>query len=119
MLRRFRPALAVLTVLATLALAAPAVVQAQALGKPDRADAEQALETVEQLTDGRAHGDKRELTPALAQLVPRRPGLAPADRRHANRILARPPDGGTQIGKWSAPAGDQRSFCSAHFCVRW
>src|SRR5215217_2988146 len=98
-----------------LLTAAPA--QAQSDDRTDRASAEKALAKVERLIDGRGH-EKRGLTTALADLARSKAELGTADRRRANRILARPDDG-TGIGAWTAPAADERSMCTAHFCVHW
>src|SRR4051812_22274429 len=87
-----------LVVLLALALAAPAAAAGRDSKTPalahDRAAASSALEHARDLRAGRGVVSGYELTPALAELSARYAALDPRDRREADRILARPTDGG-------------------------
>ncbi len=106
-----------LVVLFLLLVAAPA--EAQSVDRSDRESAVDALERVDAVIDDRGAGDQRALTPALAELARRKDDLGAADRRRARALLARPADGGTGVGRWTAPAGSQVSDCTTHFCFHW
>ena len=107
-----------LTVLASLALAAPVAAQTTS---ERREAAEDALARAEQLTDGRGVRTGRELTTALAELATQRSALRSSDRDDADELLARPPDTGQtgQPGGPYNPDATMKRNCSAHFCVHW
>src|SRR4051794_18962700 len=77
-----------------LATAAPASASDLRALSHDRSAAHAALERARDVRAGRGVRTGRELTPALAQLSAGSAALSPADRREADRLLARPSDGG-------------------------
>ena len=109
-----------LTLLIFLLAAAPA--QAQDLDRDDRASATEALQTAQQLAQGRGVRSGRELSPALQQLAAQRSDLSAAQRAQADQLLARPtdPDDVAQPGGPYATGAPVKNDCSdAHFCVHW
>jgi hypothetical protein len=119
LLRRSRSAPAVLTLLATLLIAAP--VAAQSGPSAEREAAEDALADAQRLADGRGLRTGRELTIALLEVARRRDALARSDRDEADALLARPTDyddTGQTAGPYDESARVLRT-CSTHFCVHW
>src|SRR3954471_15164285 len=66
-------------------------------------------------------GLKRDLTPLLRRLAIALPGLHGAERRRAERLLARPTQRGAdpEGGGWTAPEAANSPLCTAHYCVHW
>ena len=117
--------LGLLVLIAAVALPAPAGAQSQPGPKArslarDHAAAAGALERAQDLRAGRGVVNGRELTPALARLAARYDALTPAERREADRLLARPTDGAgdPQGDGWTVPE-HAPPFCSANFCIHW
>ncbi len=61
----------------------------------------------------------RELTPALAELSARYEALDPAERREADRLLARPTDGAGDPQGDGYTVPEHAPFCTANFCLHW
>jgi len=61
--------------------------------------------------------DPRGATGALLDLRRQMSALAPAERRQARILLARPTDG--HNGDWTAPNNARKHLCTANFCVHW
>jgi hypothetical protein len=121
-----------LSLLQPVASAAPRATTAGTT-TPERQAAANALDAVESAlahasqAPGHAQGPAqgkpgRDLTLLLTQLASHLDDLGPADRRTANRILARPTNGGDDLGDLvvrypnSAPV---RSNCSTDVCINW
>lgn len=100
-----------LTVLAVLLCAASAGAQT-----PAAQAADEALQEVQDLTNGEGVRTGRELTLALVELRARRSDLSSGERRQADRILARPTDPGDSDPYLDATP---RRDCTAHFCIHW
>src|SRR5215213_8064747 len=105
------PRSVVLSILA-LALCAPAALAASSPSPGEVLDRSHAAL--------RGAGDGHEVTPLLKDLAVALPKLDGADRKLAQRLLARPTRGE------AAPNEEQYSvaehnppLCSAHFCVHW
>src|SRR5690242_6439971 len=92
MLRRSRPAPVVVAVISAIAFAAPAAAQSPA--PTDRQAAEEALESAQQLADGRGIRTGREVTTALLNVARLRSALARSERAEADSLLGRPTDSG-------------------------
>src|SRR5690349_13593409 len=86
--------------------------KAHALAR-DRSAAQSALDRASDPPTG------RELTPALAQLSARYGALSAAGQRDADRLLARPADGGADPEQqgWTVP--EHAPYCTANFCLHW
>ncbi len=80
-----------------------------------------ALQRATALVAGQAPQGGRELTIALRDLAIAVPRLSGADKRRAKALLARPTDGlsDPQGDGYTASLADQRSVCSANFCVHY
>jgi hypothetical protein len=121
MARRLLPALiAVLAALAGPAGAGAAEIHAHSGGVPDPRTGKDALRMARQLQDGRGVATGRELSPVLRTLAEKLPELGGADRRRAERLLARPtnvqeanPSESTYAVPEAAP------WCGPHFCVHY
>src|SRR4051794_24048032 len=96
-----------LVLLLVLAVPAPAMGQ-KGLAR-DRAAAESALQRVRDLGRG------AERTSPLAQLAARYDALAPSDQREADRLLARPSDGGADPEQQGWTVAPHAAFCTANF----
>src|SRR6185436_19954050 len=107
-----------LAALAPAADAAPRDAKVRALER-SHAAAESALDRARALRAGRGVVNGRELTPALAELSARYEALDPAERREADRLLARPTDGaGDPLGDgYTVP--EHAPLCTASFCLHW
>ncbi len=107
-----------LAALVPAADAAPRDAKSRALER-SHAAAESALARARALRSGRGVVTGRELTPALAELSARYEALDPAERREADRLLARPTDGaGDPLGDgYTVP--EHAPFCTANFCLHW
>ena len=106
--------------LTLLLFAVPATAQAQAPTAAEQAT--EALETAQDLAEGRGVRNGRELTPALQQLVTLRSRLSADDREQADELLARPTDQddiGQPGGPYSLSATVEKDCSDAHFCVHW
>ena len=57
--------------------------------------------------------------PALAELSARYEALDPAERREADRLLARPTDGATDPQGDGYTVPEHAPFCTANFCLHW
>jgi hypothetical protein len=79
-------------VLLTLLLFAVPVTGAHAQAPTAPEQATEALETAQDLADGRGVRTGRELSPALQQLAMLRSKLSAAEREQADELLARPTD---------------------------
>jgi hypothetical protein len=115
--RRPRLAPAVLVLVATLLLAAPVGAQTDS---EQREAAEETLEQAQQLAEGHGVRTGRELSAALAELTARRSSLSRADRKEADRLLARPTDAaGDGVTAPYDPTARVWRNCSTHFCIHW
>ena len=103
---RSRPGRCAIGGILTLAVALLGAAPAGARDPSPAEAADEALERVEDLVEGKGVRTGRELTPAIAELVRLRRHLSRAEKAAAERLLARP----TGLGEVS---------CSAHFCVHW
>ncbi len=111
-----------LIALAVLLIAPPAASGApskRAGLEGSRPAAEKALERVERLSAGRGVRTGRELTSALRELAARLDALAPADRREAGRLLARPTDGPADPGGDGYAVPEATPYCTPNFCVHY
>jgi hypothetical protein len=121
MARRLLPALiTVLAALAGPAAAGAAELHAHSGGASDRLTGKQALRTARQLQDGYGVATGRELTPVLRTLAERLPDLGGADRRRAERLLARPTnvqESNPSESTYDVP--EAAPWCGAHFCVHY
>ena len=99
--------------------AEPSASPSKRAGLRSHAAAEAALDRAQALSDGRGVVTGRELTPALFALAARYPALDAAERREADRLLARPTDGvaDPQGDGYSVP--EQTPACSTNFCFHW
>ena len=107
-----------LAVLTALLLAAPVAAQTTS---NRRAAAEDALQRVQRLADGRGVRTGRELSAALAELAAQRSALSTDDRRQADALLGRPTDK-TDFTQPGGPYSNTAAIyktCSARFCVHW
>ena len=85
-----------------------------------RPAAQEALQQVERLVDGRGIRTGRELTPALLELRQRLSALDRADRKEARGLLARPTDTATDpkgTTKYTVP--EETPHCTTNFCIHW
>ena len=115
------PVLAAWVLLASLAAsadAAPRHAKARALER-SHAAAASALSRARALRAGHGVVTGRELTPALAELSARYEALDPAERRDADRLLARPTDGPGDPQAHGYAVPEHAPFCTANFCVHW
>ena len=101
---------------ACLALAAPAAASAGVRHQ----GAVAALRKAEAVRHGEGPYRGAELTPLLKELSIRLPDLRGAERRRAERLMARPA-GNPQPGEesYAVPEAPQSPYCSPHFCVHW
>jgi hypothetical protein len=104
--------------LAPSADAAPRHAKARALERSHVAAAS-ALARARALRAGHGVVTGRELTPALAELSARYEALDPAERREADRLLARPTDGAgdPEVHGYTVP--EHAPFCTANLCMHW
>jgi hypothetical protein len=123
MLRRLSP---LALVLACAALAAPGAASAAGtlhLNSPRSADptsAKDALRMARQTQDRRGARSEHDLTLVLHTLALKLPELKGADRRSAERLLARPTQGqatDNDTRAYSVP--EATPLCGAHFCVHY
>jgi hypothetical protein len=110
MARRLSSAL----ILACAALAVPSAAQA-ATPKTGK----QALVMAKQLRSGKGVETGRELTPVLKVLAEKLPQLKGAERRNAERMLARPTQGQGNPGEATYSVPEAPPVCSAHYCVHY
>ncbi|HEX8646877.1 MAG TPA: Ig-like domain-containing protein [Thermoleophilaceae bacterium] len=111
-----------LTVLALLAIAAPAAAHEplRAGDAGTREEASSTLDEAERLLDGRGVRTGKELTPVLMELARRMEALPSGERREARAILARPTNGEEQPGDEPYDVrAVEHSHCTEHFCVHW
>ena len=85
----------------------------------DRSAAVGALRQAQALRAGRGVVTGRELTPALAQLSAAYAALDPRDRRAADRLLARPSDGGGDPQGDGYTVPEHAPYCTVNFCIHW
>ena len=117
-------AVAVLLVPASAALARESTQPTLGAG-PDasisKRQATRALQRVTALAAGSSSTPSRELTIALRDLAIAVPSLKGSDRALAEALLARPTDGAgdPQGDGYTAPVADERSSCTANFCVHY
>ena len=104
--------------LAPSADAAPRHAKARALER-SHAAAASALARAQGPRPGHGVVTGRELTPALAELSARYEALDPAERREADRLLARPTDGAgdPEVHGYTVP--EHAPFCTANLCMHW
>jgi hypothetical protein len=105
------------------ALAAPAGaalpnVKSRALARSHGAAAS-ALAHARALRAGRGVVTGRELTPALAELSARYAALDAAERREADRLLARPTEGAGDPEAHGYTVPEHAPFCTTNFCMHW
>src|SRR4051794_4296789 len=120
MLRRLLPFLLLLAVLALPSGAGAATQHFRTPSSPDDAvTPKQALRKAAAAVSGQA-GHGRELTPLLKDLAVKLPALTGADRRLAQRLLARPTLGETASNEDGYSVGEHSPpLCTAHFCIHW
>jgi hypothetical protein len=120
--RRLLPAL----IACCAALAAPAAAGAADLrahdGVPEPATGKQALRMAKDLSQGDGVKTGRELSPVLRSLAEKLPELDGADRRRAERLLARPTsalEANPSEGTYDVP--EAAPFCppGGHFCIHY
>jgi hypothetical protein len=121
MARRLLPALiAVLAALAGPAGAGAAEIHAHAGRASDPRTGKEALRLARQIQDGKGVSTGRELSPVLRTLAERLPELRGADRRRAERLLARPTnvqEANPSESTYAVP--EATPYCGAHFCVHY
>jgi hypothetical protein len=121
---RFLPAL----IFACAALAAPAAAHAGAtdpIGElqlhshsaSEPSSAKEALRVAIELQKGIGVETGYELTPVLRTLAEKLPELRGAERRRAERMLARPTQGEANPNEQAYTVPEAPAVCSAHFCV--
>src|SRR5215208_7178845 len=120
MARRFSSAL----VLACAALAAPSAAHAATdlhanHGAAEPTTAKEALRLAKDLREGDGVKSGRELTPVLKVLADKLDQLDGADRRRAERLLARPTAGQGNPGEATYAVPEAPPVCSTHFCVHY
>jgi hypothetical protein len=119
-----RSSLALILSCAALA-AAPAASQAADLhlrsnGAPDPQTGREALLLAKQLQDGKGVETGRELSPVLRTLAEKLPELSGADRRRAERVLARPTSTReANPGEDTYAVPEAPAVCGTHFCVHY
>ena len=121
MARRLLPVL----IACCAALAAPAAAGADVLhaGDDDAAEprtGKQALRLAKQLREGDGVRTGRELSPVLRSLAEKLPELDGADRRRANRLLARPTnaqEANPSEATYDVP--EATPVCGQHFCIHY
>src|SRR3954451_5307152 len=120
MLRRLLPFLLLLAVLALPSGAGAATQHFRTPSSPDDAvTPKQALRKAAAAVSGKA-GHGHELTPLLKDLAVKLPALEGADRRRAQRLLARPTLGETASNEDGYSVGEHSPpLCTAHFCIHW
>jgi hypothetical protein len=96
---------------------ASAVAAAPAGAQPLRA--EDALHTAIQLKRGVGVTTGHELTPALQEIYLKLPRLHGAQRRRAERLLARPTQGQGNPGEDTYAVPEATPVCGTHFCVHY
>ena len=108
-----------------VAVASVLAVPSSALASPEapasRSEAEQTLETAQNVSQGRGVRSGREYTLALRELAQDVPSLDPAGRKQANALLARPDDTGASGGasdRYSVPSKANCTLAPG-FCVHW
>ena len=111
-------------ILACAALAAPSSAAAATdlnLGgqTPEPATAKEALRLAKELRSGEGVVTGRELTPVLKVLADKLPELEGAERRRAERYLARPSQGQGNPGEATYTVPEEPPVCSPRFCVHW
>ena len=115
----------ILLLAAAVALIAPSLAQA-AVGEASRSEALNALDRAEAALSGATPSSRtlaagapesHEATTALLDLAVALPALDGVERRRAERILARPTEGGR--GDYFGPEAADSPICSARFCVHW
>jgi hypothetical protein len=107
-----------LAALVPAADAAPRDAKSRALER-SHAAAESALARARALRAGRGVVTGRELTPALAELSARYEALDPAERRQADRLLARPTEGAGDPQGDGYTVPEHAPLCTANFCLHW
>src|SRR5215213_5448955 len=120
MARRFSLALTLLC--ASLALPASAGAASEihvGSAVPEPTTAKDALRLAKQIRDGEGVQTGRELTPVLKVLAAQLPQLKGADRRRAERMLARPTQGQGNPGEATYTVPEAPPACSTHFCVHY
>jgi len=105
------------------ALALPAGASASELhltgGSTEPATGKEALELAKQLRSGEGVDTGRELTLVLKVLAEKLPELNGAERRSAERLLARPTQGQGNPGESTYTTSEAPPVCSTHFCVHY
>ena len=118
---RLLPALiAVSAALAAPAVAGAADLNAHSGGAPEPATGKEALRLAKELKQGDGGVSGRELSPVLRTLAEKLPELGGADRRRAERLLARPTnaqEANPSESTYDVP--EAAPFCGAHFCVHY
>ena len=120
MARRLTSAL----VVACAALAAPTTAHAAVdlhgnHGAAEPTTAKEALHLAKELQDGDGVKTGRELTPVLKVLADKLDQLDRADRRRAERLLARPTQNQGNPGEATYTTNEAPPVCGAHFCVHY
>jgi hypothetical protein len=85
-------------------------------GAASNAEAKAALARVEALFDGRVNGRIDDASIRMRDLAVALPGLSPADRARADRLLARPTQERDPRSGYGVP---EEYTCSEHFCVHY
>src|SRR4051812_13310386 len=80
---------------------------------------EHALQLAKRIQSGEGVKTGRELTPVLKELAEKYHTLSAADRRRADRILARPTQGEANPGEATYSVPEAPKACSTHFCVHY
>jgi methionine-rich copper-binding protein CopC len=111
-------------ILACAALAVPSAAQAATEfhvggNTPEPKTGKQALQLAKQLRAGEGVETGRELTPVLKVLAEKLPQLKGAERRSAERMLARPTQGQGNPGEATYTVPEAPPVCSAHYCVHY
>ena len=121
MARRLLPALLVVCALLTgPASAGAADLNARSGGASEPRSGEQALRLARQLSDGKGVDSGRELSPVLRSLAERLPELDGADRRRAERLLARPTNSQeANPGESTYAVPEAAPYCGDNFCVHY
>jgi hypothetical protein len=116
-----RRSLPLLIIACAAALAVPASAAADDLhAAPEPATGKDALRMAKALRSGEGAGTGRELSPVLRSLAEKLPELDGADRRRAERLLARPTNvQEANPGEATYDVPEAAPFCGAHFCIHY
>ena len=121
MARRLLPALIVLCAAAVAPAAASAADLHARPGAPaEPRTGQEALRMARDLRAGDGVTTGRELSPVLRSLAEKLPGLEGADRRRAERMLARPTSAQeANPGETTYDVPEAPALCGVHFCIHY